>query len=219
MRLPRKFQTCLFIYFFYEQILNVQNSKRTISTPLEDFVRAKEALLCCFLFAYFCLLVGFWLFFVFVSLTFVRKKIMKRFENVLVASITHTAEPSQLKTLLVIFVDLEQSKISFGETPWLIACHATPLVTLLFGITILLTGRHCMPVVIYHECHGFERTIFTLMIFYLALLPAGFKASLGAFSSTSRLTGLRADLWNIAPVRLFVWTTTIHKRVMLVGSI
>ena len=117
MRLPRKFQTCLFIYFFYEQILNVQNSKQTISTPLEDFVRAKEALLCCFLFAYFCLLVGFWLLFVFVSLTFVRKKIMKRFENVLVASITHTAEPSQLKTLLVIFADLELSKISFRETP------------------------------------------------------------------------------------------------------
>ena len=44
------------------------------------------------------------------------------------------------------------------------------------------------------------------------LLPAVFKASLGAGSSTSKLAGLHADLWNIAPTRLFVWMTAIHKR-------
>ena len=41
-------------------------------------------------------------------------------------------------------------------------------------------------------------------IFYLTLLPAGFKASLGAGSSTSKLAGLHADLRNIVPAQLFV---------------
>ena len=41
-------------------------------------------------------------------------------------------------------------------------------------------------------------------VFYLALLPAGFKASLEAGSSTSKLAGHHADLRNIVPARLFV---------------
>ena len=41
-------------------------------------------------------------------------------------------------------------------------------------------------------------------VFYLTRLPAGFKASLVADSSTSELAGLYADLRNIAPARLFV---------------
>ena len=49
-------------------------------------------------------------------------------------------------------------------------------------------------------------------VFYLTLLPASFKASLGGGSSTSRLAGLPADLWNIAPAWLFVWITTTYKR-------
>ena len=56
-------------------------------------------------------------------------------------------------------------------------------------------------------------------VFYLALLPAVFKASLGAGSSTSRLAGLHGDLRTITPARLFVWITAIHKRFILVGSI
>ena len=39
-------------------------------------------------------------------------------------------------------------------------------------------------------------------VFYL---PAGFKAFLGASSSTSKLAGLHTDLRNIALARLFVW--------------
>ena len=35
-------------------------------------------------------------------------------------------------------------------------------------------------------------------IFYLKLLPAGLKASLGADSSTSKLAGLHTDLRNLA---------------------
>ena len=56
----------------------------------------------------------------------------------------------------------------------------------------------------YSERYGFERAIFTLRLFYLTLLPAGFKASLGAGSSVSELAGLHADLRNIAPVQQFV---------------
>ena len=56
-------------------------------------------------------------------------------------------------------------------------------------------------------------------VFYLALLPAVFKASLGADSSISKLAGLYADLQNITPARLFAWITAIHKRFILVGSI
>ena len=41
-------------------------------------------------------------------------------------------------------------------------------------------------------------------VFYLTLLPAFFKAYLGAGSSISRLAGLHADLRNIAPAQLFV---------------
>ena len=40
--------------------------------------------------------------------------------------------------------------------------------------------------------------------FYLTLLPADFKASLGPDNSTSKLAGLDADLRNIAPAQLFV---------------
>ena len=40
--------------------------------------------------------------------------------------------------------------------------------------------------------------------FYLTLHTVGFKASLGAGSSTSKLAGLHADLRKIAPVRLLV---------------
>ena len=58
-----------------------------------------------------------------------------------------------------------------------------------------------------------------LVVFYLTLLPAGFKASLGASSSTSKLAGTHADLQNIAPARLFICLTTIHKRDMVVGPI
>ena len=48
-------------------------------------------------------------------------------------------------------------------------------------------------------------------IFYFTLLPAGFKASLVAGASPSKLARLYAYLWNIAPSQLFVWITTIHK--------
>ena len=52
-------------------------------------------------------------------------------------------------------------------------------------------------------------------VFYLTLIPAVFKAFLGAGSSISRLAGLHADLGNIALARQFAWITEIHKRFIL----
>ena len=54
-------------------------------------------------------------------------------------------------------------------------------------------------------------------VFYLTVLPAGFKASLGADSSTYKLARLHTDLSNIAPSSLFVWITTIYKGFVLEG--
>ena len=77
---------------------------------------------------------------------------------------------------------------------------------------------HLVHLVIYCECYGFERVFFTLRLIYFTLLPASIKASLEAVISTSMLTGLYADLRNIAPARLFVWITAIHKRFVIAGS-
>ena len=45
--------------------------------------------------------------------------------------------------------------------------HAMPLFTLFFGINMLLTGRHAIPVVSSdRECYGFERAFFTLRRFF-----------------------------------------------------
>ena len=61
-----------------------------------------------------------------------------------------------------------------------------------------------------------ERFLLSL-VFYFTVLPAGFKGSLGADSSTYKLQRLHADLWNIAPSSLIVWITTIYKGVVLGG--
>ena len=50
---------------------------------------------------------------------------------------------------------------------------------------------------------------------FFTLHSCCFHGSLGADSSTSKLAGLYANLWNIAPIRLFVWITKIHKRGMV----
>ena len=64
------------------------------------------------------------------------------------ALFTHTTELLLQKTFLAIFANLKQSRAPFGETLWLTGRYATSLVTLFFIITMLLIGRHAMPVVI-----------------------------------------------------------------------
>ena len=46
------------------------------------------------------------------------------------------------KNVPAVFADSKQSKSPFGETAWLTGRHATSLVTLIFIITMLLTGHH-----------------------------------------------------------------------------
>ena len=66
--------------------------------------------------------------------------------------------------------------------------------------------------VIYCECCGFERAVFTLRHFFFCTTSCFFQGFPGASSSTSELAGLHSDPWNIAPAELFVWITAIHKR-------
>ena len=184
---------------------------------------------CLFLFCYcvfaclliFVLLVSFCLWLFLCVWNFLVKKI-NRPKIVLMTSFTRTTNLPPPKNFLAIFADFEQSNTPFGETLWLTGCHALPLVTLFFRITMLLTGPHAIPVVIWWSTMSATdlRERFLLSgIFYLTPLPASFKASLGAGSSTSRLAGLHANLRIIASARLFVWITTIHKTVILVGVI
>ena len=85
--------------------------------------------------------------------------------------------------------------------------------TVTFGYLSLISYFSNNPTAIYLREH------FLLSgLFYLALLPAVFKASLGGGSLTSKLAGLHVDLWNIAPARLFVWITTIQKKVTPAGQ-
>ena len=124
-------------------------------------------------------------FVLFVRVKSFRKK--KKFKIALMTSFTlllrvksYFCYPS--KNLSIIFADSKQSKRPFGETPWLMGHHATPLVTLFFIITMLLTGHHAMPVVIlwFTASATDLREHFLLSgVFYLTLLPASFKASLG----------------------------------------
>ena len=74
-------------------------------------------------------------------------------------------------------------------------CHAIGHFVFWYDHVTYRTPCHASGHLVNRECYGFGRTFFTL-IFYLKLLPAGFKVSLGAGSSTSKLTELHADLRN-----------------------
>ena len=87
---------------------------------------------------------------------------------------------------------------------WLTGRCATPLVTSYFA-----------PSPVPASAMDLRERFLLSGVFYLTLLPAVFKASLGA----GRLAGLHAYLRNIAPAQPFVWITAIHKRFTRVGSI
>ena len=73
-------------------------------------------------------------------------------------SIAATNYTNWVKNLLAIFafpkkgysffLTLDKLRTLFGENSWLTGRHATPLVTLWFAITMLLTGHHAMLAVI-----------------------------------------------------------------------
>ena len=129
---------------------------------------------------------------------------------------------TESKTYLVISLALNKLKTPFGETPWLMGHHATPLVTLVFyyyHVTYRTLCHASGHLVIYRECYGFERVFFTLRCFLPYTPFCWFWGFPGAGSSTSKLARLHTDHRNVAPTGLFVWITTIHKRVILVGFI
>ena len=77
--------------------------------------------------------------------------------------------------------------------------------------TSVTSGRLCHAsgqLAIYRECYGFERAFLTFRSF----LPYTSSCFFQGFPRADSLTGLHADLRNIAPDRLFVWITAIHKR-------
>ena len=128
---------------------------------------------------------------------------------VLMVSVTHATELLPQKNFLAIFADTKLSKTPFRETPWLTGRHVTPSVTLFFIITVLLTGHHAMPVL-----RILKQRLLLSDLFYLTLLPAGFKAQ-----PQFNLKVSRTSHWSSkhSPARLFVWITTIHKRITLVS--
>ena len=85
---------------------------------------------------------------------------------------------------------------SSGTTPVLLmVCYAMPVFTWWSTASAMDLREHFLLSV----------------VFYLTLLSA-FPRLPGASSSTSKLAELQSDLRNIAPARLFVWITAIHKR-------
>ena len=84
---------------------------------------------------------------------------------------------------------LNTLKTPFRESPSITGCHATPLVTLFFGITMLFTGRHAMPcqwwssdlprVLRIWESASYSQAFFTIHYFLLvSRLPWGWQFNL-----------------------------------------
>ena len=82
---------------------------------------------------------------------FLYNKKINRFKMVLMTSFTNATESKLFflpQYFLAILLTPNSQKTPFGETSWLTGCHAMPLVFSFFIITMLLTERHPMPVVI-----------------------------------------------------------------------
>ena len=89
MRLSGQFPVCLF--FLYEKILSIKkykSAKQMIFTLLEVFVQVIICCLCCLVFAYFVLSVGFCLGRAFGRLKLFRKRNINRLKTVLITSYT-----------------------------------------------------------------------------------------------------------------------------------
>ena len=97
-------------------------------------------------------------------------------------------------------------------------CH---LVTLFFRCHHVTYRTSCHAsghLMIYRECYGFERAYFTLRHFSPHNSSCWFQGFLGAGSSTSKLAGLHADLWNIVLARLFIWIIRVMAVYLMKNS-
>ena len=97
--------------------------------------------------------------------------------------------------VVIILMTLNNTiRLPLGNYPSLCSTCVT------YGTPCHAIGHQLLPTHLFSMSATDLRERFLLSgIFYHTLLPAFFKASLGAGSSTSRLAGLHADLWNIAP--------------------
>ena len=125
-----------------------------------------------------------------------------------------------LKNFLLV---LNSQKLSFGETPWLTGHHATPEATLFFYYHHVTYRTPCHAsghLVIYRECYRFQRAFFTLRRFFT--LHSFLLISRHPWGLQFNLKVIRVSCWyfrNIAPAQLFVWITTIYKKVYSGSSI
>ena len=106
------------------------------------------------------------------------------------------AEFELVKKLSSYFVDLEQSKTPFGEIPWFLGCHATPMITFFFvSPCYLQNALPCqwsssdLP-----KCYGFERAFFTRRYFLPYTSYCCFQGFPG--SRQLNLKASRASCWS-----------------------
>ena len=134
-------QPIFFLFFFYEKIVSIQKAskRKIINFPLLEVFMCETLLPLLFLLLFVFLLNGFGLICVFIRSKSFREKKISWPKIVLIASFTY-----QLSKLLAIFADFKQVKNSFrrNSVSYGTPCHA------IFGITMLLTGRHAMAGVI-----------------------------------------------------------------------
>ena len=95
-----------------------------------------------------------------------------------------------------------------------------------FAGPMLLTGRHATPEVTGTSLPSFTTSatdlrerFFTLRRFLTCTPSCCFQDLPRAGSSTLKVAGGHAYLWNITPARLLFWITAIHKRGKLVNYV
>ena len=81
-----------------------------------------------------------------------------------------------------------------------------------YGVPCHAIGHQVLPTHPLPRVLRIWKSVFTLRHFLPCTPSCCFQGFYRTSSSTSKLAGLHADLWNIIPVRLFVWITAIHKR-------
>ena len=81
-----------------------------------------------------------------------------------------------------------------------------------YGVPCHAIGHQVLPTHSLPRVLRIWESVFTLRHFLPCTPSCCFQGFYRTSSSTSKLAGLHADLWNIIPVRLFVWITAIHKR-------
>ena len=122
-----------------------------------------------------------------------------------------------LKNLPAIFTNSKQSKNLFGRNSgtYGIPCHAKGQFVFYYHHVTYRTSCHASGHLVIFTLSATDLRGHFLFsgVFYLTLLPASFKVSLRPVVNLNISRVSCWYFWNIAQARLFVWITTIHKRV------